>query len=248
MQYLHKIWKSFIDSFKYLRISYLIVIAYEILFFLAVVGIFILFQNILINIAANFSQINPYALSAENVSAMRAFFVQSIAATIGMLLLAFIAYVILQGFAWLQIVGGKHTWRYFWRFIVLNFAWLIPWVVLMWFFVTGLKGVHATVGLLVLAIFFVHLTFIMQHSFAKDPNLGIKSSIGKAFSIGIGKIHWFIIPYVLGFVVFMIWGQIWRLIPQTNPAFGLIILSLVIFAPFLAWFKFYLHRLLTSFA
>ena len=225
-----------------------IVLAYEIIFFLVVAGFLMLFRQVLINIATKFGGANPYAVSPEAVSAIKSFFYQSIAATLGLLLLIFIAYIILQGFAWLQVVGGKHSIRYFGRFVLVNLAWFIPWLVVMWFFIVGLQGSFAATGLIVLAILFTHLTFIMQHAFASDKSYPIKKSMGKAFSIGIGKIHLFIIPYLLATIVFFIWSQIWRLIPQTNFNFALIVLATTVFAPFLAWFKFYLHRLLTSFA
>lgn len=249
MKYFRKVWDAFIGTFKDIRIPFVIVIAYEILFFLAVTGIFFLFQEALMRVAQNFASVNPYSVSPENVSVMKSFFAQSIAVTVGLLFVIFVVYTIIQGLAWLQILERKHTLRYFTRFFLLHLAWLIPWLVIMWFFIVGLKGTFATVGLTILGILFTYLTFIMQHSFVRDPHLGIRKALGAAFSIGIGRIYLFIIPLLLAAVVFIIWSQVWRLVPQIeNLGFGLIILASLVFAPFLAWFKFYIDKLLAAFA
>ena len=45
-------------------------------------------------------------------------------------------------------------------------------------------------------------------------------------------------------VLFIVWSQLWRLIPQvTTMGFAGVLLLCVIFAPFTAWLKFYMHRL-----
>ena len=250
MKYFKTIWKVFIDSFK-LKLPYVFVLAYEILFVLTVTALTFPLPRLLGAIGEKFTVVAPSraALTPGAVDELKGFIFQSVSVFVGFMLAVLLAYLIFQSLAWLQITGGKHSKRFFWKFLLANFIWLLPWLFVMWFFVTGLSGKHAAYGLIFLAILFVYQTFIMQNSFVRDPHLGIRKALGAAFSIGIGRIYLFIIPLLLAAVVFVIWSQVWRLVPQIeNLGFGLIILASLVFAPFLAWFKFYIDKLLAAIA
>jgi hypothetical protein len=240
--HLAKTWKAFRDSFK-LGMPFLFSLASEILFFLALSGIAILSAKWLVSIGSSFTGFNPYDISDKTAAFASSFITQSLLAIGITLLLVFIVYTICQALSWNAIFSRKLSFRFIRRFFLLNVAWLIPWVIVAWFFVVGLQGKFAAFGLVFLAIMFTHLTFLLQHAFLMDH--GIKQSMGIAFSVGIGSIHKFIVPYIFAAAVYFLWSLVWYAVPKSNNlGFSLVVLSCVIFAPYLAWFKFYLHKLL----
>jgi hypothetical protein len=247
MPYWKSVGKVFLDAFR-LDIRFVFVLVYDILFFLLLAGVGVLGGKALGSIASGFTGINTSIITAETAAAVKSFFVTSIAAILGFLALVFIIYAVLQALAWATIIQRRPTIKYLVQFFLLNFGWLIGWTAVGWFFTAGLQGGYVTAGVIVLAILFTHLTFVMQHAFVFE-NKGIKASMGRAFSLGLGGIHRFIVPYLLAAAVFFIWAQLWRLVPvQTPSGFAFAALACIIFAPFLAWLKFYLHALLQSFA
>lgn len=245
MNYLAGVWKTFIGTFRF-RMNFLLVLAYEILFFLAVAGFGMLLKRWLISIGTKYSGISAFLVTPENAAMVKGFFFDSIIAGLGFVALCYVAYVILQAFSWRAVVGESPSTKFILRFAGLNIIWLVPWLLIAWFFIAGLKGNYAAGGVAVLVILFTHLTFIMQHTFAHN-NKRVKESIATAFTVGFGKLHKFIVPYLFATVLFILWMQVWRLIPQvTTMGFAGVLLLCVIFAPFTAWLKFYIHRLLPT--
>ncbi|MBI4145095.1 hypothetical protein HY493_02710 [Candidatus Woesearchaeota archaeon] len=243
MKYLASVWKVFIGTFK-LKMSFMLVLAYEVLFFLAVAGFSMLLKKWLISIGTKYSSISAFLVTPENAAMVKGFFFDSIVAGLGFVVLCYVAYVILQAFSWRAVVGETPSTKFILRFAGLNVIWLVPWLLIAWFFIAGLKGNYAAGGLTALVILFTHLTLIMQHASAHD-NKRVKESVVTAFTVGFGRLHKFIVPYLFATILFIVWSQLWRLIPQvTTMGFAAVLLLCAIFAPFTAWLKFYIHKLL----
>lgn|GEM_PF-4445496 len=217
------------------------VLAYEILFVLLTAGLFLALGDVLDFIGDSLVSANPVLIQQQSTEALRAFFVNSILAIIGTLVCVFILYVIFQWFGWKTVVKKPAK---FWKFFLLNLIWLASWLVFDWFIIIGLRGVYAVIGVTILASAFLHLTGILHRTYvAGETQIG--KAISKTFAIGFGKIHKFVLPYALAVIVFVVWSQVWILSPvDSTGGFALISLFCVVFAPFLAWYKFYLNRIL----
>ncbi|HSU72444.1 MAG TPA: hypothetical protein VLJ21_01185 [Candidatus Binatia bacterium] len=240
--YFKRIGTAFITTFRELRMPFVMTLAYEILFVLVVTLIAVGGRHFLGVVGTQFSA--PTYVTESTAAAVQSFFLQSMGVMLATLAAIIVAYIILQGFAWLAVVGKKPSGRFFVKFFLLNAGWLFVWAVVGWFFIVGLKSQFATVGLITLALLFLHLTALLQHA-SVSQGLSVKQSIAYAFSTGIGKLHRFIVPYLLAVVLFLLWSQVWRIVPaQSISGFSFVVLACVIFAPFLAWYKFYLHKLL----
>lgn len=238
-------WKAFLATFRDLNLSFAFVLAYEILFFLSVTGFALIARHLLGNIGVAFAGVDVRYVTESTAAAVQSFFVQSISVFVGLMAAIFIAYVLFQGLAWFTVMHKKPTVKSIGKFYLANLGWCFGWGILMWFVIAGLRSGFAATAIIVLMCLSLHLTALMQHGFISG--MGVRHAMGFAFSTGIGKIHTFIIPYVLAVLLFLIWSQVWRLIPLTQATgFAYVALVCLIFAPFLAWYKFYLHRLLTQ--
>ncbi len=251
--YFKKIWHAFKESFKF-KLSFVFVVLYEVLFFLIVMGFIYLFIDVLYRIALSMQ--NFSALQAEELSVvMQSFLTKSIVTTVGFFLLICAAYAIIQSLAWAQVVDKKLSVKFVARFFGAQLLWALPWALLYWFFIVGLTQSFAIYGIVILSLIFVYLTFLFQHSLMHK---GIKESMGAAFSVGFGKMHLLFLPMFIALATAFIWMKVIEVITNilaftgvqaalslTNAtAFTAIVLSCIVLAPLLAWFKFYMHKVL----
>ena len=242
--YLKNVWKSFISACK-LDLRFIFVLLYEILFVLVVTGLLWLFLDVVYRLALTAKDLPTAAFTPANVDLLKQFYVNSVIAFIVLFILIVFAYVIFQGLGWGQVLKKPLTPRFVWRFFLANLLWLVPWFLAAWFFIVAFQQTFVVWGMIIVAILFTHLTLLYQHELvAKGAT--IKEAISHAFSNGILGIHRFILPYVLATLVFLLWSQIWRFFNlQTPSIFTAVMLAGIIFAPFLAWLKFYMNRVLT---
>jgi hypothetical protein len=246
LSYLKQIKEAFFRSFKR-GFSFLFVFLYEVVFILSTTVLAFFYAGVLGRIGTSFGSIGAYAITPEATAAVKSFLVNSLLATVVFLLLVLLLYTILQALSWQHVLRTKWSWAFLPRFLLLYLGWLTPWAVIFWFFVAGLRGTYAAYGLTILGILFIHLSFLFQQFVAKGD--GFKKSVALTFSIGVGKIHLFLLPYAIGVVIWLLWSQLWRLLPQMSASpFALLAVLCLIFAPLFAWLKFFLSevRLIAS--
>ena len=162
-----------------------------------------------------------------------------------------IVYTIFKGLIWLTLFKQKPKMKFFYKFLGLNAIWLAAWTAVSILLMFGIK-LEMIVPVLTGVLFvFLHFTTILHTNYLQTNQVG--SSLGKAFTQGIGKIHHFIVPYTYVFLVYVILFQIYRLIlpknvmiaPTGTAATG-VILSLLFIVAYFAWLRNFIKTIIQS--
>lgn len=234
--------RSFVSSFASWRVivtSFLVDVLY--LFFIAALvrG----FVTVLGSVASSVQDFASMPASEATLSTLYAFIGKSVGVAVVFLLIVLVAYSISRAFIWSVIIGSKFAKRLVLRMLGLNALWLTGWLVVWLFLLAGLRASYASVATVVIPVLFVFSTAILHHVFVLDKSLRVGNALAKAASICVGRLYRFIIPIFVSSVVFLVWSQVWRVIPDVgSPVFRLFLIGVVILAPFLAWFRVYVGR------
>jgi len=176
------------------------------------------------------------------------------------LLLVFLLWCLFKGLIYNYILKKRFTLSYYLKFIVLNLIWSVFWIILFFIpvsyaykmleqsvtagsFTAQTYAIPLSVPILLalMVIIMIHLTTVLYISFTKNPR--IFSSIKKTFFLGIGKFHKFIVPYIFVAVILILLSFI-NLIFAIFPETAEMILSSIFLLVFIAWFRFYLIRVI----
>lgn len=249
MAYFKTLWQQFRDSFRCKNV-FVYVFAYEVLFVLVLAVLSSVFVRALGAIAGLVPNVNLYALDAQVVSQMRAFFVNSLLVALAFLLVLFVAYSLIQMCAWARVLGKNVSGRFLVWCVWANSVWLLPWVLVSWFVIAGMRDQFAVLAFFVLSVLFVHLSWLYQRALLHH---GIKKSVGLAFHVGFGQLGRFVGPYIIALAVLWVWAQAWAFVVfnlekvgafvAAPTSFTLVFLCCVVFAPYFAWLKFYLVKI-----
>ena len=247
LTYLKATGKTFLHSFKF-KLPFVFVLVYELLFVLGLALLSWVLAQVLGSIATNIGDVNPYQFGAETMTQMQTFLTNSVLAAVLFLFAVFIWYAIVQALCWGHILNKTFSAKAIARFVLMNIVWLIPWTLVSWFVIAGVKGNFAVTAVVVVSVLFVHLSWLYQRAVLSN---GIKKSVSIAFNTGFGDVLTFIIPYLLALIVLWVWAQLWFVIVvllqsrgillEAGSAFTAVFLACVILAAFFAWLKFYFN-------
>jgi hypothetical protein len=159
-------------------------------------------------------QFNPYNLDVTN-KAMLNITVESLQSLLVFFLISmtvmFVVFVLLysffEGMVWLTVMRKKPSWRFFWKFAVLNAIWFVGWLIVL---IAAMFLFRSGVALFLLAVIIfllLHLTLIQAIHFARTNE--IKKTLKNTFLVGFKKIHHFIFPYIVilvGYAVALLIG------------------------------------------
>jgi len=218
------------------------VISYD-LCFLLIAGIILKASSNILAKQISRLGISPTSLGPETIArqlgAIKTLAAITIITAVITYILIIIAYSFFRGWAWTKLQNKKPTKKYITRFILLNLTWITAWTALL-IITTNIVHQEYYIYLMITGtIAYIHLTTVLHHSFTYHEQ--IKKAISKAFTIGIGKIQQFIIPYIYIIIIYIILTKILIIIPikaRTIATTAVIIL-------FLAWYKTYMNRTIT---
>lgn len=151
-----------------------------------------------------------------------------------------LAYSLSRAYIWTKIMNTKPTREYIKKFFALNLVWITCWTLLFMLSVTVISSEYYKYMLLAGIILYIHLTTIMHHAYTYKQE--IKRAIGKAFTTGIGKIGYFIIPYIYIIIVYIIATKAFVLIPAQAQYYAMFAVLLL----FMAWYRTYMNSVITS--
>jgi len=154
---------------------------------------------------------------------------------------------LLGGVGFCLITRQKFTLAFFWRFLLLNFAWLGLWsgLFMLVVYLSGTEGgvgaylsshpVVTNVSMIFLVVLFLHLSIVLYPLFTLQPKV---SSVWKALAMAFFRIHYFVLPYLLIFALAQVLRLVdfgIKLLPQTT----YLIIALTVLILFFVWTKFY---------
>ncbi len=175
---------------------------------------------------------------SQQLGAIKSLAVLFFIITLIVYLILILDYTLFRGWAWTKLLDKKPTKTYMKKFFLLNLIWVTIWTALFLLAVTTINQSYYSYLILIIAILYIHLTTVMHHCFTWQQE--IKKAIGKAFTLGIGHIKYFIIPYIYIIIIYIIATKAVILIPrqsQTIAVFSFVIL-------FMAWYKTYMNSVI----
>jgi len=254
--YLKESLKLLVQSFKDLDWRVTLIILYDILFYTVIYLTFLGFgkyggfvQNRYANLLTVTQQQILGSTSSELdpiVSGFQGIFAHLIGSLIVMALIIFVARAFFKGMIWLTIGKKEYSHQHMLKFIGLNAIWAVIWVgVLTLFFILAKQSVLAPI-VLVIGFVMAHFTHILYTLFTEHRKI---NTIKMAFSLGIKKIHYLLVPYIFVLIILAIpllllsgLSFILRYAPQ-NILAGVTILVLI---TYMTWVRTYLYRIVKS--
>ena len=226
---------KYLKSFKNKAIPLLLII--NILFILSAAGI----TRVTTSIAApQIEKVNNIDLSRVSfqteekltsiAASLRNFVLVALLIALLFVILIIIAWSLFQGMIYSLLGKKKFNLKFFEKFLLLNLIWFIPWLLLLGILLIGSKTASLLVVSITALLLFLHFSLILYPLFTKENKL---KTIKTAIRLGITKIHYFIVPYILIAITFMIIAQINRL----NLYYMLI---LAIYLLFFSWVQGYI--------
>ena len=214
---------------------------YDLLFYLIVSGTVFIFAGFLNARTRNF---DVDVFNTENIAKATEYY-QSMLNTLVLLIIIYaiifiIAWAIFKSLIWSELMGRKFNLHHLKNFTILSTIWLVIWGLILFLFPLLIReGLQGAVFLVLLAVF-LHTSVVVYILFTKE-NL-LRHSIHKGFSIAFGRIHHFIIPYLVIFalyyvVIVNVVFRILMLIPAERLVQGI---SIVITLVYVVWVRSYL--------
>lgn len=209
-KYLKNNIKMYVESFKNLNI--LLVLLLNASFFLLTIG-----AGKLIGFFSegwmeklNNLDLESVALQSEVqlrgiVSTLRGFYLFVVFAIILFILFLILNWSFFQGMIWNILLKKKLNFRYFWKFSLLNVIWFLCWVIIAAAILFGGRTEYFIISFFVLMFLFLHFSFILCVLFTKENKFG---QIKKALKLGVLRIHYFILPYIVILITFLIISQL----------------------------------------
>ena len=232
-------YSMFINSFRKIKLWILAIIALDIAFYFILMQAGTLFLGMLQQKASGITLdsallANPAGIEALS-STIRGFFIFLIASII--ILIVFIAALsgILKGIIWTISAGKKPAFVFMKKFLLLSMIWIPSWLILVFLLAIGIKQDTAPLFILALVPFYLHFTNVLYILFLEESRIGM---IKKAFSMGIRKILYYLIPYAAIALLFYAISSVYNIISLKtgiNPN-----VYLVIVVCFVAWVRYYL--------
>jgi O-antigen ligase len=82
----------------------------------------------------------------------------------------------------------------------------------------------------------------MHYSFAGTQSMS--KALISIFTLGFAKVRYFILPYILATIAFLVWWQLWRIVGGITIISDVrfILFTAIILAPFFAWLRLYVAK------
>lgn len=248
--------KNYFNTFKQsmkFNQKFLYVFLIDLLFYLLLFAGFSVWSGAL-NIKATSVGDLSLLTEIEARTAVAQFFVYAIIYSVLLLIFILLLYSLLKGYIWSLILDKKINFKYFRRFVLLNFVWFLILMLIIIALAYMTKSVEeasfapllpilAFLSLLtkhpyfsaVLLLIMLHTTALLQIFFREEPNIkSIKNSF-KTFK----KFHLFLLYYIfilIPLIIITAVGYALRYLPEMASN----IISAIILVVFITWLRFYL--------
>ena len=203
-KYLKNNIKMYVNSFK--NINLLLVLLLNVLFvFLTIVVARLIgffsegWMEKLNNLDLESVVLQSEAQLRSVVSTLRGFYLFVVFAVLLFILFFIVNWSFFQGLIWNILLKKKFNFRYFLKFLLLNTIWFLLWVVVLSVILFGGRMEFFIILFSILILLFLHFSFILCVLFTKENRF---SQIKKAIKLGILRIHYFILPYVVILITF----------------------------------------------
>ena len=151
-----------------------------------------------ISMPSNLLDLN-YEDASVFLSKTRMFYYSMIGYPIALVLVTIVLFSLSQGGIYTIMAGKKNESKFYVRFILLNFAWNLPWIIILTasFFVIRADLLKYLIPLLI--FLWLHFTLTLHILFAHESRF---SKIKEALRIGTKKLHKFAVPYLMIIALF----------------------------------------------
>ena len=187
------------------------------------------------NINFNQQAVLAQGIAQANITLLKTFAAKIAFYALIYLLIIALFYTLMKGIIWLTLLNKKPTKQYFKQFYKLNLLWGIIWLAIFIFVLIGVQTEYRNYLAIIAFAFYLHMTTIAQTTFT------VKNTIKEAFNAvimtGIGKIHYFILPYSFSAVIYWLLTRILQFIPTQTTA--IIVAAMLIALFYLAWLRNY---------
>lgn len=267
--YLKKHWKIFVQSFKDLDRRVFLMLVYDMLFFIIVMACSMVFSSQFVKRSA---VVDPTLLEQITVSPeiassvlsnLHQFFAFLLVSLAIFSLIIFFSMCILKILIWSCVARESITIKEIARFFGVRALWLListgitlaatPIFILLAFAAKVKSYGLLTISILILFLiwlFFSNIKNLLYINYTKNRSL---SAIKSGFSVGIKKVHLFILPYIIASIIFLIFSNLYyyifgfffkNIVPLTggNTVKSMFFYLLVPSALFLAWFRIYFYN------
>lgn len=201
--------KTYISSFK--NKSILLILVLNTSFIVITAGIIQLIKIISNPWIDKINQINPQDIIFQTetelqqiTTTLRSFAIFSIIVALSFIILLIINWSFFQGLIYKILLKKRFNLKYLKKFLLLNLIWFIPWLLLFYVIISAAKLDYLIISSSILTLLFLHFSFILYTLSAESNKLQIKKSL----KLGITKLHYFIIPYILITITFIIISQL----------------------------------------
>lgn len=249
----------FVKSFKDLDKRLIHTVMFDALFYLVLFGILILTFT---SLSWNFEAVREAIPTLTNVmgdieggvmtedvtqklTELNTLFFIAIARTILILLVIFVVSLLVgtffKGLIWARILHKKFDIHFYKRFALFNILWIIPWAVIIVVLLFAIRSTIVLWYILGIIIVFLHFTSVIYVLFEKEHKFS--RILKDTFILGVEKIYYFIIPYLLIVLLFSVLVYILRLfsfLPWQIHAIFFILVLLIYFA----WVRIYISNII----
>lgn len=141
----------------------------------------------------------------------KAFLFTFIGVIIAVALCIIILWSVLKGIIWAMTLRQRYTPVLAWRFLVLGAGWLGPWVALILFFAYISNALDARPFFLALFVVFIIAGNSILAFYTRSPGW---PAVRKGLSIVFTRMHLLILPYLVLFVIYILAGALFGLLPR----------------------------------
>lgn len=181
-------------------------------------------------------------LAQTNVTLVQTYLIKSIIIILIFITIMLLIYTITTGLIWAALFNKKPNKKYFTEFFKLNLIWMIVWIAPILFLLFAMQDTARNYFAIFLFAAYLHFTTILQTTFAQKNS--IKEAYASLALVGIGKIHYFMLPYLFTALVYLLLTRLLYLLPSRSLL--IIAAAMIIWIFSIAWFRKYMKDVILS--
>ncbi len=242
--YLNDAYKTFLNSFKRFDKKTIFIVLSDLLFLVLLLSIFTYFPTAMYNKVAGFDDSrlqNANLLDINEASSLnsdlRGIFMTLIIYPLLMVLLTIINFTVFQGISWSIALKKKLNIKFFLRFFLLNLSIIGIYTMIIFLLAFIMKQEALPSWFMVIMLIWLHFGLVIYAFFVRKPE---KISVKKAIEKAAKKVHLFILPYAVIFLMLMILNYIMILITRAIPVEGIgVSIMAILMVVYAAWARYY---------
>ena len=235
-----------LNAFKKIDLNLILIVILDAAFYLSVALSYFLWDKFMkvkaaaVNLPSNPNELASVIASlapqkAEQIaSQMKSYFFLLVFSFIVLIILIIFLASIFKSIIWAKAAKTKITLKFMSGFLLLNLVWMGFWAIILFLISYLMQPESVQLFLLISLALAIYFTNIIYPAYLQNHTL---KSIGKSLKLGITKIHLFILPTILIFLILFI--LLWLISHlRFNYAFILGSLVLVIYAALVRYYAY----------